>query len=302
MTFSAKGNSVNVQDSLDNGIPVDNEPSWRGDKLVETWKMTYANSFPSFWRRAVIKTIETLTAKPYLLKRMRSWENNPNKHPEFWRSCLDEMGIEITTSREDRERIPAEGPLVVVANHPHGMIDGVVLARLLITRRSDFRILTRALLQGVEEADKNTLPVAFPHEKNSRRANLAMSKEAMRILNEDGCIALFPAGTVSTSESWFGPVVEPEWMNFVSKMVRQSNARVLPIYFTGSNSRAFQIANQIAPVFRQSLLMYEIRKAFDKPQSPIIGEVLEREALEPYLDDADRLVNFLRAETIKLAE
>lgn len=291
---------MTIQDRVDNGIVVEDEPSWRNDKLVDTWRLTYANSFPSFWTRLVIKTIETITARPFLIRRMRRWEKNAHKNREFWRSCLDEMGIEVQTSEEERKKIPSEGPLVVVCNHPHGMIDGVVLARLLITRRSDFKILTRALLQGVEEADKNILPVAFPHEENSVRDNIAMRKEAINYLKNDGCIALFPAGTVSTSKTWFGPVVEPEWMPFLSKMVRQTNARVLPIYFPGSNSRLFQIANRIHPLLRQSLLMYEIRKAFDKPQSPIVGDVIDRETLEPYAKDASKLMTYLRSVTVGL--
>lgn len=292
---------MTAQDSVDRPAPTPMpQPRAYKDKLFDAWKLTYANSFPSFWTRLFIRTVEAITARPQIILRMRRWEKKPDKHPEFWRSCLDEMGIEITTPEEQRESIPAEGPLVVVCNHPHGMVDGVVLARLMISRRTDFKILTRALLAGVEAADANILPVAFPHEENAVRDNIEMRKEAIKYLQDDGCIALFPAGTVSTSKTWFGPVVEPEWMPFLSKMVRQSNARVLPIFFPGSNSRIFQIANRISPLCRQSLLMYEIRKAFDHAQSPVVGKVLEREDLDPYAKDAAGLMKFLRKTTLDL--
>lgn len=270
------------------------------EKLLERWKLTYANSFPSIWTRTFIKAVEWITAKPHLLRRMRSWEIAEEKDPEFWKSCLDEMGITVVASEESQQKIPSKGPLVVVCNHPHGLIDGVVLARLLIQRRTDFKILTRALLQGVDEADKNTLPVSFPHEPDAVRKNIEMRKEAIQILKDGGCIALFPAGTVATSQTAFGPVIEPEWMPFLSKMVRQSDARVIPIFFPGTNTRLFQVANRISMLFRQSLLLYEIRKAFDKPQSPIIGDVIERDALEPYIKDADALMKHLRQVTVDL--
>lgn len=270
------------------------------EHLVDTWRITYANSFPSFWTRAFIRTIETFTARPHLLLRTKRWERNENKDPEFWKSCLDEMGIEVTTPSAQIDSIPAEGPLVVVCNHPHGLIDGVVLARLLVQRRTDFKILTRALLQGQPEADKYTLPVAFPHEPNAARDNIEMRKKAIQRLKDGGCIALFPAGTVATSKTWFGEPVEPDWMPFLGKMIRQSNARVVPIFFQGSNSRIFQIANLISPLFRQSLLMYEIKKAFDKPQSPIIGDVIERAEMEPHFEDMGGLMAFLRERTTSL--
>lgn len=268
--------------------------------LYDRSELTYANSFPQFWKRAFIKTVETVTARMQLLFHMRHWENNPDKHPHFWTSVLDEMNIQVQTPEDQLNNIPKTGPIVVVCNHPHGLIDGVVLAWLLSKCREDFKIITRALLNGVEVAKKNLLPISFPHEEDAVRKNIRTRKEAVESVKAGHCVGVFPAGTVCTSKTPFGPVVEAEWGKFTSKLILQTDAQVVPIFFPGSNSRWFQIANSISDTCRQSLLMYEIKHAFNKPQAPIVGKPIGRDVLDKYKKDADGLMAFLRAETLKL--
>ena len=270
------------------------------NKLYDRSDLTYANSFPQFYKRWFIQSIEFLTARYYLLYKMRKWEKNPNKDPDFWKSVLEEMNIELKTPAEEIARIPSKGPLVIVSNHPHGLIDGLVMARLISQVRDDYQILTRALLVGVKRVERYLLPVAFPHEEDSVRKNIEMRQKAIAALKEGHCIALFPAGTVSTSPTFFGEPVEREWAPFTAKMIRQSGAQVLPIYFTGRNTRWFQIANKLGETFRQSLLLYEIRAAFGKKQKPVIGQLIDPEVLKSYEKDAKGLMEFLREETLAL--
>lgn len=268
--------------------------------LYDRSELTYANSFSQLGKRIFIKTVETLTARFQLLYHMRHWENNPNKDPHFWTSVLDEMDIQVKTPVEQLENIPKEGSIVVVCNHPHGLVDGVVLAWLLSKRREDFQIITRALLNGVSVAEKNLLSISFPHEEDAVRKNLKTRKEALTNVRNGHCVGVFPAGTVCTSKTAFGPVVEAEWGKFTSKLILQTNAQVVPIFFQGSNSRMFQIANRISDTCRQSLLMYEIKKAFHKAQAPIVGKPIGRDTLDKYKTDSEGLMAFLRAETLKL--
>ncbi len=268
--------------------------------LYDRSELTYANSFPQMGKRIFIKTVETFTARFRLLYHMRHWENNPNKNPHFWTSVLDEMDIQVETPTDQLENIPDKGPIVVVCNHPHGLVDGLVLAWLLSKRREDFQIITRALLNGVSVAEKNLLSISFPHEEDAVRKNLKTRKEAVTSVRDGHCVGVFPAGTVCTSKTAFGPVVEAEWGKFTSKLILQTNAQVVPIFFQGSNSRLFQIANRISDTCRQSLLMYEIKKAFHKPQAPIVGKVIGRDVLDTYKNDAEGLMAFLRSETLSL--
>lgn len=276
------------------------QPSDEYFALYDKSELTYANSFPQFYKRWFIKSVEWLTARVTLYRKMQRFEGNRSEGAQFWQDVLDEMNIELSVSTDDYQRIPRQGPLVVVANHPHGLIDGIVMGAILSKVRDDYQILTRALLVGVKRVEKYLLPVAFPHEENAVRRNVEMRQRALQTLKNGHVIALFPAGTVSTSRTFFGKPIEPEWATFTAKMIQQSGARVLPVYFTGSNTRLFQIANLLSDTLRQSLLLYEIKAAFNRAQSPVIGEVIDPAALAQYKNDRQGLMNFLREETLRL--
>jgi putative hemolysin len=136
-----------------------------------------------------------------------------------------------TTPPEEIARIPATGPVVVVSNHPSGLVDGMVLAEMVNRVRSDFRILTRSLLTGIPEVEEFMIPVPFPHEDNARELGLQMREDTLAHLKAGGVIILFPAGKVAMSEGWWGPAVEGEWNVFTHKIVRspgRRSCRLLP--------------------------------------------------------------------------
>lgn len=262
--------------------------------------LTYAGSFASPWKRGLIRTIENLTGRLGLLWLVRKWEVDPDRDPDFWKSVLDRLDIKLTTSQDQLDAIPKMGPLVVVSNHPHGLVDGIVMAHLLSHARDDYKILARAFLRHVPRIDKYLLPVAFPHEPDAIQTNIRMRKEAIAHLKNDGCIALFPAGTVATSDTCFGPVVDPDWLPFTAKMIRQSGAQVLPVFFPGANSRAYQIADKLSVTLRQALLLHEIKAAMHKDQKVVVGELIEPEALQSYEKDGPGLMKFLKQKTYDL--
>ncbi|PLS21786.1 lysophospholipid acyltransferase family protein [Neptunicoccus cionae] len=271
-----------------------------GTEPYKASELTYAGSFDSPFKRILIQIIENLTGRLKLLWLVRQWERDENRDPDFWKSVLDRLDIKLTTPKEQLDYIPKEGPLVVVSNHPHGLVDGIVMAHLLSHARDDYKILARAFLRHVPRIDKYLLPVAFPHEPDAIQTNIRMRKEAISHLKEGGCIALFPAGTVATSETWFGPVVDPEWMPFTAKMIRQSGAQVLPVFFPGANSRAYQIANKLSVTLRQSLLLHEIKHAMHKDQAVVVGELISPEDLKSFEKDGPGLMKFLKQKTYDL--
>lgn len=218
----------------------------------------------------------------------------------FWKQALDVMGIPLTTPIEESNRIPKDGPLVIVANHPHGLVDGMVLAELIGRQRTDYKILTRSLLTGVGEIEQFMIPVPFPHEDDARQQNLEMRKRAMNHLKDGGCIVLFPSGVVASSDTMFGPAIEREWNPFTSKMIQRSKARVVPIFFPGSNSRWYQMANRISPPIRQGLLLYEVVHALNKAQAPVVGHAIERDEIEKWSDNPRGFTAWLRDVTLGL--
>ncbi|WP_224501576.1 lysophospholipid acyltransferase family protein [Celeribacter litoreus] len=264
-------------------------------------RLSYAGTFSDPSKVAIIRSIEWVTGKLPLLRRIRRFEKlgTPFGQP-FFRQALDVMGVSVETSADQVAKIPREGPLVVVANHPHGLVDGLVMAELIGQVRTDYKILTRSLLTGVREIDHFMLPVPFPHEEDSHRKSIKMRNEAMETLKQGGVIILFPAGAVAASKDWFGPVVEKPWNPFTAKMVLKSGATVLPIYFPGRNTRLYQIADKISDSMRQGLLLHEIARAMDKPQSPIIGDPLTPDDLVPWQSKTREFMDWMRTHTLAL--
>jgi len=190
-----------------------------------------------------------------------------------------------------------------VANHPHGLVDGMILAELIGRRRDDYRILTRALLTGLDEsASGYMISVPFQHEPDSQERMLQMRAEAMKHLEKGGLIALFPSGGVAASETMFGPAIEGEWNVFTAKMIRKSGATIVPCYFTGSNSRSYQIANRISPVLRQGMLIHEVVHSFDKPQAPVFGTPIGPDEWADRIGKPRDFMTWLRDRTLSLRD
>lgn len=266
-------------------------------------KVSYANTFPNPWKANTIRTLEWLTGKIPMLRMVRRFERmGPVEGQAFWSQALGIMGIDLLTPPEQIARIPAKGPVVIVANHPHGLVDGMVLAELIGRVRTDYKILTRSLLTGVKEVEQFTIPVPFPHEPDAREQGLEMRARAMSHLRAGGVIVLFPSGVVASSDTWWGPAVERVWNPFTAKMIQRSGATVIPVFFPGQNSRVYQIANRVSATIRQGLLIHEVVHACRRPQKPVVGEPITPEEVNAFNGGQREFVAWLRERTLALRE
>lgn len=266
-------------------------------------KLSYAGTFPNPWKAGTIRALEWCTGKMTLLRRIRQFERQGLVDgTEFFTRSVKVMGIDLQTPAEQIARVPKTGPLVVVANHPHGLVDGVIMADIVGRTRDDFKVLTRSLLTGVKEIQQFLIPVPFPHEPDSQRKGVEMRAECMAHLADGGVVILFPAGQVATSKTMFGTAVEAEWAPFTAKMVLKSGASVVPMMFPGANSRLYQIANQISPTIRQGLLLHEVVHALDKPQRPVVGHPIGRDEIEKWSGNPRGLMAWMRQHTLSLAD
>ncbi len=273
------------------------------DRQYDMRRLSYAGTFANPYKAGSIRAIEWLTAKVQLLRLIRAFEKSGAPHgAPFWPKAIRHMGIRIDTPPEEIALIPATGPLVVVANHPSGLVDGMVMAEMINRVRSDFKILTRSLLTGIPEVEQFMIPVPFPHEDNARELGLQMRDETMKHLKAGGVIIVFPAGKVAMSPGWWGKAVEAEWNVFTHKIVKSSGATILPIYFPGQNSRLFQIANQVSDTVRQGLLLYEIKRSLFKPQRPVIGAPIPASVLKDWEGNPRGFLAWLREHTLALGK
>lgn len=271
------------------------------DTPYDRKKLSYANTFTNPVQRNTIKTLELLTGKLRLLGKVRQFEKMgiPVGQP-FWKQALDLLGINLLTKQSEISKIPKKGSLVITANHPHGLVDGMVLAELIGKVRTDYKILTRSLLTGVKQIDQFMIPVPFDHEEDALKKSLEMRKSAMDHLENGGVVVIFPSGKVASSETMFGDVVEGDWNPFTAKLIQKSGANVVPIFFPGSNSRIYQIANQISATLRQGLLIYEVVHAMNKPQKPLVGSLIKQDEISPWKSDPRGFMRWLRERTLSM--
>ena len=291
--------------TLDKKLSDTNVAGSNTGEVYDRRTLTYANSFDDFWTATAIRVIEWLTGKISILRMVSRFErqNAEYRGQNFWRGALDIMGIELQTPDSQLANIPKEGPVVVVANHPHGMVDGMVLAELIGRVREDYRILTRSVLTGLDEAATSfMIPVPFPHDPAAQSKMVEMRGKAMDYLKNDGVVALFPSGVVCASDKAFGPVIEREWHVFTAQLIRRSGARVVPIFFPGANSRAYQVANQISPILRQGPLLHESVKSCNKPQNPVIGPELTEDQMAQLHSNPRGFMAWLREHTLNLGK
>lgn len=274
-----------------------------GSRVYDMRRLSYAGTFKNPFKAGTIRAIEWLTAKYTLLRLIRDFERKGAPFgPPFWPAAIAHMGIRIDTPPEEIARIPATGPVVVVANHPSGVVDGMIMAEIVSRIRPDFKILTRSLLTGIPEVEQFMIPVPFPHEDNARELGLKMRDDTMAHLKAGGAIILFPAGRVAHSETFFGVAVEGEWNVFTHKMVRASGATIVPMKFAGQNSRLYMIANLLSATLRQGLLLHEIKRGLNRPSRPFVGEPIPAGVLKQWDGNPRGFLAWLRAHTLALSE
>ena len=281
--------------------PAERLPAAEAYVPYDARRLSYARTFSDPHKAAVIRTLEWLTGKAALLRRIRRFEaDGVIAGQPFWDGALAAMGIAVTTPAAQVARIPSTGPLVLVANHPHGLVDGIIIAALLGRVRTDYQILVRSLLTGVPEVARFLIPVPFPHEADAFAASLRMREAALARLRAGGAIALFPAGSVAAARPWWGRAVEAPWAPFTVSLIRRTGATVIPMYFPGQNSRGYQIAARTSATWRQGLLLHEVVHALDRPQSPVIGAPITPDEMAPWLDRPGAMAGWLRSRTLAL--
>ena len=263
--------------------------------------ISYAHAAATRGGRAMIRIMENATGRLGLIRRARGYETEVALGRDFWEVMAERYGLTLKVLSGSLDTIPRQGPLVVIANHPYGILDGLMLGRILSATRGDFRILAHQVFRKAEDLNRYILPISFDESKEAMATNLATRKAAVRFLGEGGCIGVFPGGTVSTSVRPFARPMDPGWRSFTAKMIAKSNAQVVPIYFCGHNSRVFQLASHLHYTLRVGLLIKEFGARVNKPVEVVIGTPIPHEKLAPFGADSRAMMDFLRKETYALS-
>ncbi len=265
-------------------------------------EISYAHSARSRTGRAMIRVMENATGRLRLIRKARGYAQEVAGGRDFWQVICERYKIRLEVVGGSLDDIPAEGPLVMVANHPYGILDGLMLGRILSERRAgDFRVLAHKVFRKSPDLERVILPIDFDETKEAVRRNMETRKAALRYLGEGGAIGIFPGGTVSTSLKPFARPMDPAWRTFTAKMIARSDAQVVPIYFEGHNSRLFQLASHLHYTLRMGLLIREFRARVGSTVRVVIGRPIPVDRLDPLRSDPKAMMDFLRKATYELS-
>ena len=263
-------------------------------------KLSYAPYFDHPLKRGMVRTIERLSGQPYLQRLYETYRADL-AHEPFFAAAVKLLNLDVEFSAARLAQIPATGPLVIVANHPFGVLDGLLISWLVSLRRTDFKVLTNAILDGAPEASDWLLPIDFATSKEAQATNIATRAESLERLKNGECIIVFPAGGVSTSPTPFSrTAVDDTWKPFTAKLITRSDASVTPIFFEGQNSRLFQWASHVSIELRLALIFREVKRRVGTAMTVHIGETLPPDLLAG-AGKRHELMSFLRNQTYQMA-
>lgn len=206
---------------------------------------------------------------------------------------LTTLGVRYSVISGEIERIPRQGPVVVVSNHPFGALDAIILTHLLRSVRPDTRFFANHLLAKVQESHPYCIFVDPFGNDGSIRTNLGPLKEGIHWLKTGGALGIFPSGTVSHLHLKKLQVCDPPWSETIARIIRSTRATVVPVFFDGRNSALFQAAGLIHPLLRTALLPREFCRKCNADVTLRIGRPIPYEKLERYDNDAD-VTDYLR--------
>jgi putative hemolysin len=197
----------------------------------------------------------------------------------FWADAIEALHLELELNRRPWECVPATAPLVVLANHPFGIVDGIVLGWIVSQCRSDFQIMTHNVLYRAPEIRHRILPVDFSDNPNAKANNLRSRSLARALLEKGGALVVFPGRGVATAPKLSSQAKERPWGPLAAKLALATGAAVLPVFFHGQNSRLFQIASNIHQVLKYGLLLNEVRNKLGTRLRVTIGFVVSTATL-----------------------
>jgi putative hemolysin len=265
---------------------------------------TLASPFKDPFRHGLFCAVRRSIERVFMLDQVdqvyRTIRDDPRyKGRDFFDSAMEVLNVRIGVTQADRLRIPETGPLVVVANHPFGGLEGILLMRILLDRRPDVKVMANYLLGRMPEMAAHSILVDPFGSRTSAGKNIGPIKEAIRWLRGGRVLLVFPSGEVSHLNVQERRIEDPKWNESIAGMIRHTGAAALPVFVEGRNSALFQMLGLVHPKVRTVLLPRELIRRRGSVMRFRIGNVVPFQRLEP-IRDASEMVDYLRLRTYLL--
>lgn len=240
--------------------------------------LTYADPTAPALERAFINLVEMMGGRTTLVKLYDQWRAQwPLSGMSLWSSALYWLGVSLRMSGEPwPPPLRRDERLVIIANHPYGLLDGIAICALAEKLGRPFKILAHSQLMRVPELIPYFLPIDFNETEDAVRNNIEARRRALAALQAGETIVIFPAGGVSTAPlrlplKQFARADDLPWKNFAYRLIRSAEATVLPLYFVGQNGPMFHAASRVSMAWRIALLVGELNKRRGKPLEVRVG-------------------------------
>ena len=225
-----------------------------------------------------------------------------NKHlqgVDFLDKILDEFQIKFEIPEEDLKRLPKDGAYITISNHPLGGIDGILLLKLMLEQRQDFKIIANFLLHRIEPMKPYIMPVNPFEDRKDAKSSIIGFKNAILHLRGGSPLGIFPAGEVSTYRDGKLMVDRP-WEDAAMKLVQKAKVPVVPIYFHAKNSKLFYQLSKISDTFRTAKLPSEVLTQKRRIIKVRIGKPISVEDQKEHTS-LEEFSEFLRRKTYMLS-
>jgi putative hemolysin len=249
-------------------------------------ELTYATAEDPRWKQWAIRSIERLSGRNYFVPYYQHWRSEivPRGGPIIG-PALGLIDIDVNiASGTFPPKLDDDAPLIVVANHPYGILDGLGTLSLVERLGRPYKVLINNDLLRAPEIRPYSLPIDFSATREAQALNLQTRREALRHLSDRTTVVVFPAGGVATSPTTFGRAVDLPWKRFTARMIHSSRAQVLPLYFEGQCSPLFQFVSKFSLTLRLALIIREFRVRVGQPLRVHVGDVIPPEACQEIRD------------------
>lgn len=221
------------------------------------------------------------------------------KGQDFFDAWIEYRNLKYIVFEEDLAKIPKEGPFIVVSNHPLGAIDGILMIKIIMEIRPDFKVMGNFLLTKIEPMQPYVISVnPFEGRKEAYSSATGM-RGALQHLQNGGCLGIFPAGEVSNTNNKYGEILDREWEKPALKLIKRAKVPVVPMYFHAKNSSFFYKASKIHPDLQTLLLPSEMMNKREKPIRIRIGKPSSVKLLDEH-ESIEELGQFLRNKVYRL--
>nr|WP_246200439.1 lysophospholipid acyltransferase family protein [Shinella kummerowiae] len=237
--------------------------------------MSYANENDPRLKRWFIRSMEGLAGRNRYARLYDTWRHSiVGTSARVFGDMLELINVRLAVQGSWPPPDLPDGPVVIVANHPFGIGDGIAVLALAEQLGRPFRVMIHNDLLKVPEMQPYALPVSFEETKEALALNMKTRAEAVRLLKEGTTVIVFPAGGVATAKKVFGRAEDLPWKMFPAKLIQSAQANVIPVYFEGQNGRLFHLASKVSMTLRLSLLIREFRKLSGSTIAARIGGVI----------------------------